>query len=145
MNNTHPIFQDIFKQFGMTEKKESHQEFTERLKAIRRKSQIHYRGYIIEPTSNGCPYGGYDYYPASEGRNDDADCAGDPAEYHYTGNVGFASSIDNAKDAIMERIMEQLPSHKVELNGRIYDFPWIEDAIKFAVLWNGNLHPIVNP
>lgn len=26
--------------------------------------------------------------------------------------------------------------HKVVLHGRSYYFDWIEDAIKFAVLWN---------
>lgn len=95
---------------------------------------IMYRGYIIEPTSNGCPYGGYDFYPASEGRNDDADYDGE--SYHYTGNVGFASSIDDAKDQIFEKIMTSTQDHKVVMNGRPYYFPWIDDAIKFAVKWN---------
>lgn len=108
-------------------------------------SQVFYKGYIIEPTSNGCPYGGYDYYPAAEGRNDDADCSGDPAEYHYYGNVGFESSIENAKDAIDEKIMESIPWHVVTLHGRQYPFPWIEDAIRFANLWGAELTPIMNP
>lgn len=123
-------------------KLQSHQEFMAELEAIRKRNEIHYRGYIIEPTSSGCPYGGYDYYPASEGRNDDADYDGE--SYRYTGNVGFESSIENAKDAINERIMEKLPNHIVEFHGRTWEFPWIEDAVDFASYWNFNLHPIVN-
>ena len=94
----------------------------------------YYRGYTIEPTSNGCPYGGYDYYPTEEGRNEDYDWTGDG--WQNCGNVGFASSIEDAKDAIWEKVMTSLPQHKVVLNKKDYYFDWIEDAIKFAVMWN---------
>lgn len=30
----------------------------------------------------------------------------------------------------------QTNKHRVVLNGRDYYFDWIQDAIKFAVLWN---------
>lgn len=98
-------------------------------------SQIFYKGYTIEPTSNGCPYGGYDYYPTAEGRQDDADLVGE--DYKYCGNVGFESSIDNAKDAIMEKIMTELPNHQVIINNRpAYEFAWISEAMRFATYWN---------
>lgn len=114
--------------------KESHEEFIARLEAIRAKNAIMYRGYVIEPTSNGCPFGGYDFYPAAEGKNDDADFDGE--DFKYCGNVGFASSIEDAKDQIFEKIMMAMPQHKVVLNGRDYYFDWIEEAVKFFNLWN---------
>jgi hypothetical protein len=69
--------------------------------------QINYRTYRIEPTT--LPYGkGFDFFPADQGRDDDYDCVGDPAEYKYCGNVRHASTIEEAKNEIDCAIEEEL-------------------------------------
>jgi len=103
---------------------------------------IQYRGYTIEKS-----FRGYDFYPTEQGRDDDYDLDGE--DYKYCGNVRHASTIEEAKDAIDEKIIEAKPYHIVKLNGRDYPFPWLEDARKFASLWNADLlpngQPILNP
>src|SRR5690606_19020568 len=96
--------------------------------------RVLYRGYIIEPSTSY--FGGYEYYPANEGRNDDAEVVGDPPEYRYCGNVRHASTLEEAKDEIWEKVMTSIPQHKVVMNNRPYYFDWVEDAIKFAIKWN---------
>ena len=104
---------------------------------------ITYRGYTIEPSTSY--FGGYEYYPTEEGRNDDAEIVGDPPEYSYCGNVKHADTIDEAKDAIWEKVMTSMPQHKVVMNKRDYYFEWIEDAMKFAIRWNAEeFIPAVN-
>ena len=105
---------------------------------------ITYRGYTIEPSTSY--FGGYEYYPTEEGRNDDAEIVGDPPEYSYCGNVKHADTIDEAKDAIWEKVMTSMPQHKVVMNKRDYYFDWIEDAMKFAIRWNAEeFIPACNP
>lgn len=100
-----------------------------------------YKGYTIERTSSYFP--GYDYFPTNEGRQDDADLDGE--DYIYCGNVRHADSIDDAKDAIWEKVMVAIPQHKVVMNKQDYYFDWVEDAIKFAVKWNAEeFIPAVN-
>jgi hypothetical protein len=94
---------------------------------------IIYKGYFIEPETEpwAIKYGRpFKYYLAGENSEGE--------------DVKWASSIDDAKDQISEKIMAKIPDHIVELNGRHYSFPWIEEAVKFASLWNGSLYPICN-
>lgn len=114
--------------------KETHEQFIDRLEEIRKRNMVSYRGYIIEPSTSY--FGGFDYYPESEGRNDDAELVGDPPEYSYCGNVRHAQTLEDAKDDIWERVMMATPQHKVVLNGRDYFFSWIDEAMKFAIQWN---------
>lgn len=118
----------------MKTKLQPHAEWLAELEVIRKRNEIRYRGWIIEPSTSYL--GGFDYYPEDEGRNDDCDCVGDPAEYMYCGNVRHACTIEGAKDDIWERAMMKQPQHIVVLHNKKYPFDWIEDAIKFAVLWN---------
>src|SRR5688572_1487575 len=92
------------------------------------------------------------YYPGDEGAQHDADC--EDGVYKYCGNCGFASSLEESKDAISEKIMTEQPAYLVEttvkLGGfelkNITKFWWIQDAIRFAALWNGTpLFQILNP
>lgn len=92
---------------------------------------IHYRGHTIEPSHSGH---GYDFFPTQEGRDEDYDWTGDG--WRNCGNVGHAMSIEGAKDEIIDKIMMATPQHKVVMNNRPYFFDYIEEAIKFAVLWN---------
>lgn len=46
----------------------SHQQFLDRLEAIRKSQEVLYRGYTIDKAEYG-----YEYYPTDEGRDDDAD------------------------------------------------------------------------
>lgn len=112
---------------------QSHQEFINELEATRKRNSIQYRGWTIEP-STAYPYGGWEFYPTDEGRNEDAEWDGD--SWRDCGNVKFASSLDDAKDQIWEKVMEKIPPHEVILHGRSYYFNWVEDAISFAVQWN---------
>lgn len=103
-----------------------------------------YRGFKIEEDNGNYHSPKYIYYPASEGIQHDYDY--DDERYRYCGNCGWADSIDEAKDAIFEKIMVGTPSHVVVMNLKKYPFTWIEDAIKFAVMWKGEfLTPIINP
>lgn len=116
--------------------------------AILEKHRIYYRGYTIEPTSSACPYGGYDYYPTEEGRDEDIDWNGNPC-----GNVKYAASTEEAKDEIDDLIYEKM--HVVVMNEgdpvyeHRYEFEDLENAIGFATMWGGNLYPngqpIINP
>jgi hypothetical protein len=68
---------------------------------------------------------------------------------HYCGNCKWVDSIDEAKDAIDEKIMTEKPPHMVLTKGKfvvlgkeqvnITKFWWISDAIKFAVKFKGEL------
>lgn len=109
-----------------------------------------YKSYTIEPSTS--PFGGFDFFPTEQGRDDDYDLDGE--DLKYCGNVKHASSIDEAKDMIDELIMMAIPPYKVEtiihLGGfrlrNITKFDWISDAVKFAARFNGEvLTPIVNP
>ena len=96
-------------------------------------SAIHYRGWIIEvdfiyTNADGTPSGKYDVLYFREG-----DEQARPLSY---------VTLDDVKDAIYESIIMDRPQHLVVMNRREYYFDWIEDAIKFAVLWNAEeFHP----
>jgi hypothetical protein len=105
-------------------------------------NSIPYRGYTIEPSVSGY-WGGFDFYPTAEGRDEDYDWDGD--SWRNCGNVQHAATLDEAKDAIWEKVMESTPWHVVKMNGREYPFPWIEDAIRFAVMFDGELMFVANP
>lgn len=111
-----------------------------------------YRGYTIEPSHS--PFGGFDFFPTEQGRDDDYDYDGE--RYRYCGNVKHASTIEEAKDSIDEEIMMSIPPYKVwtfgkyPIGGRpqlnITKFIWISDAVKFAAKFNGEIMiPILNP
>ena len=132
----------------MNAARQAHQEFLDRQEAIRKSTEVLYRGYTIEPTSNGCPYGGYDYYPTEEGRDEDIDWNGNPC-----GNVGFAGTIAAAKAEIDDLIGER--PHVVTINEgdpfyeHRYEFQDFDNALAFAMKWGGTLYPnglpIINP
>lgn len=107
---------------------------------------VQYKGYSIVPDFDRIPYNKepqYMYYPTSEGVNHDADLDGE--DYRYTGNCKWADSLEEAKDAITEKIMTEHPAYlvetKVKLGGfelkNITKFWWIDEAMRFAYLWNG--------
>jgi hypothetical protein len=51
-------------------------------------------------------------------------------------HVHFSKTITEAKECIMDKLMEK-PRHWVRMKGRAaVPFHFIEDAIKFAVMWN---------
>lgn len=157
---TPTIIQDIFSGFLNSQRvaqeynkanepvRKTHEEWEKELEANREKQRIYYRGYTIEPTLNGCPYGGYDYYPTEDGRDEDIDWNGNPC-----GNVGFTNSIASAKREIDDLIYEKM--HVVVLNEgegiyeHRHEFENLENAIDFATMWGGNLYPngqpIINP
>lgn len=127
--------------------RQRYDQWVAQYEAILEKHRIYYRGYTIEPTQNGCPYGGYDYYPTEEGRDEDIDWNGNPC-----GNVGFTSSIAAAKREIDDLIYEKM--HVVVLNEgecdeRRYEFAEFDDAFGFAMQWGGTFYPngfpITNP
>lgn len=131
--------------------RQRYDQWVAQYEAILEKHRIYYRGFTIEPTQNGCPYGGYDYYPTEEGRDDDADFDGE--SYRYCGNVQFAHSIEAAKREIDDIIYEKM--HVVTLNEgdpvyeHRYEFEKFEDALGFALQWGGTFYPnglpILNP
>lgn len=127
--------------------RELHQDFMEALEALRASERIEYRGFTIEPSTGYM--GGYSYYPTAEGRNEDAEWDGD--SWRNCGNVQWAASLDDAKDAIMEKYIESYPHHIVRTNFGMmeYSFPWLVDAIAFQKMWGGDLlpcgQPIMNP
>jgi hypothetical protein len=84
---------------------------------------ISYKSYTIQPSLS--PFGGFDFFPTEEGMDQD--------------NVKRADTIEEAKDLINEKIMTELPDHKVRMNGREYSFPWIVDALRFAEFWKGEV------
>jgi len=113
--------------------------------------KISYRGHTIEPDYRN-PYSSkpeYMYYPTEEGPDHDYDLVGE--DYKYCGNCGWADSIEEAKDAIMEKIMEAKPYHVVKTTfGMLeYCFPWLSEATGFQKTWGGELlpygQPIYNP
>lgn len=98
---------------------------------------IQYKGYTIE--SSHSPFGGFDYFPTEHGRNDDYDLDGD--DLKYCGNVRQASTLEEAKDWISEKIMTSAPAHRViTQNGKnITKFWWLSAAVDFAVKFKGEL------
>lgn len=103
-----------------------------------------FKGYTIELDYRN-PYSTkpeYMFYPTHEGTQHDADYDGE--QYRYCGNCKWADSIEEAKDEISGTIMVALPDHIVKMNGRFYPFPWIEDAMKFAIKYDGELYPVIN-
>ena len=105
---------------------------------------INYRGFQIEEDFRN-PYSNdpeYMYYPAEQGAQHDYDLVGE--DYVYCGNCKWAGSIEEAKDQIFEKIMMAIPDHQVKMNGRFYPFTWIEEAIKFAIKYDGELFPVCN-
>lgn len=130
MSNVHPVFQDIFNKWNMD---------------FQKPQPMVYRGYTIEPDYRN-PYSNkpeFMFYPTEQGIDHDYDLVGE--YYKYCGNCGWADTIEEAKDAIWEKIMMAQPKHKVVLKGRApYEFDWLEDAIRFAVLFNAEeFHPAV--
>jgi hypothetical protein len=79
----------------------------------------------------------YMFYPTEQGIDHDADYDGE--SFKYCGNCKWTDSIDEAKDSIDEIIMEAKPLHKVRMNGRVYPFDWIIDAVRFCDLFNGEM------
>lgn len=108
---------------------------------------IQYKGFTIE-TDNEFHFNGFLYYLTAQGK--DHDCDMDSDGYHYCGNVKWASTIEEAKDAIMEKIMQEKPAYLVKtyssehkLHFNLTKFWWIEEALSFADKFNGTpLFPI---
>lgn len=107
---------------------------------------IFYRGYSIEKDSSGMYPGWFMYYPTEQGVQHDADMDGE--DYHYCGNCGWASDLDQVKDEIWEKVATEWPTYyKVEtiikLGGyrlrNITKFAWLSDAMTFAEQTNGYL------
>jgi hypothetical protein len=98
---------------------------------------IQYKGYTIE--SSLSPFGGFEYFPTKQGRDDDYDVV--DGDYKYCGNVRHADTLEEAKDEISEKIMTSLPAHKVATqNGKnITKFWWLSEAVDFAVKFKGDL------
>ena len=119
-SNLHPIFQDIFKQFGMITEPET--------------KQIYYRGWFIEPADAMPQHFGMKYqFSQDEGEQ-----------------IFHAYTIEEAKDAIDEMIMEAKPKHVVIYGDRrVKEFDWLYEAYKFARMFDGDLRPngqlILNP
>lgn len=103
-----------------------------------------YKTYTIQPDFRN-PYSSkpeFMFYPTADGISHDADYDGE--NYKYTGNCKWADSVEEAKDTIDEIIFSERPDHVVVMNGREYKWSWIEDAVKFAAKWNGNLLSVQN-
>jgi hypothetical protein len=105
---------------------------------------VQYRGYWIRESLDIERLNGkYVFFPEAEGIQHDYDFDG--FRNRYTGNCKWADSLEKAKDAILEKIMTEQPAYlvetKVKLGGfelkNITKFWWINDAIRFAALWNG--------
>lgn len=87
------------------------------------------------------------FYPTSEGIQHDAD--GSSEGFKYTGNCKWADSIEEAKDQISEIVIQRIPFWKVVVDHRlggfkvptITKFDWLEDAMKFAIPFNGQIIP----
>jgi hypothetical protein len=102
---------------------------------------VQYKGYSI--VMDCVTMSRFMYYPTNEGPQHY--CDWDGSCYKYCGNCGWAQTIEEAKDAISEKIMTKQPAYLVEttvkLGGfelkNITKFWWINDAIRFAALWNG--------
>jgi hypothetical protein len=107
-------------------------------------NKLQYKGYTIQEDFRN-PYNRepeYMFYPTSEGIQHDAD--GDSEGYRYTGTCKCADSIEDAKDRICEIIIESQPVWKVQTKVSITKFNWLNDAIRFADRFNGQLIPVIN-
>jgi hypothetical protein len=112
-----------------------------------KEADILYKGYTITTDYQGGWYERIMFYPTEQGIDHDADM--DENGYHYCGNCQWVDSIDEAKDAIDEKIMMAMPPHLVVTKGKfvvlgkeqvnITKFWSISDAIKFAVKFKGEL------
>lgn len=110
-----------------------------------------YKGYtILEDNRN--PFGATEFmfYPSDEGVQHDADM--DQDGYHYCGNCGWASTIEEAKDLIDEKIMQSTPAYLVETIVNLGEFKlknvtkfwWLDEAIRFASHHNGTMNVSFN-
>jgi hypothetical protein len=102
------------------------------------KPVIKYKGFtIVEDFSS--PSQAVMFFPTEQGIDHDWDGE------RYVGNCKWASCIEEAKDEIMEKIVCSKPLHKVETKSKvgtgfnITKFEWLEDAVKFATMFNGVL------
>lgn len=99
---------------------------------------ITFLNYTIEPETD--PWAiksgmNYRFFPS-----DGIDCEQDGETFRS--NVGYAQTVHDAID----QIWEMLDLHVVIMNGRRYTFDSFNDAVFFAVKWNGELlTPICNP
>jgi hypothetical protein len=107
--------------------------------------KIFYKGYTIEEDHRN-PYNKdpeYMFYPTEQGVQHDAD--GDSEGWKYTGNCKWTDSMEDAKDQISELVIQQIPFWQVQTSyGRGYGltkFTWLEDAVKFAARFNGQIIP----
>ncbi len=101
--------------------------------------KVEYKGYTIEPDSS-YPYamGRFKFYPTEEGVQDDADFDGE--SYKYCGNCKWADSITDAKWEIDDMVPFQVRTlNTVSRRMNITKFTWLSDAVKFAVIFNGDL------
>jgi hypothetical protein len=138
MSNLHPVFQNIFDSHANAQK-----VAMELSKPV---LPILYKGYSIVEDHDQTPYNKepqYMFFPTDQGEQHDADCR-DGESYSYTGNCKWADSIEEAKDAIMEKLMQEKPAYlvktyssKFQSHFNLTKFWWIEDAIQFAKKFNG--------
>jgi len=102
---------------------ESSKQKSSALYCIKNLSLMNYRGYIIERSLSYS--GGYDFFLENNGRDD---C------------TKHAQSIREAMDSIDDMIASEEPLEppfKVRMNGEVYPFERISDAIGFSELWRG--------
>jgi hypothetical protein len=105
-----------------------------------------YKGYTIEETEEFYRKQ-FMFYPTNEGEQHDGEYTENG--FHYCGNCKWVDSIEEAKDSIDEKIMQEYPDWKVETFGKypiggntqlnITKFTWLEDAVSFANKFNGKL------
>jgi hypothetical protein len=98
---------------------------------------IQFKGWTIEEYTYGYMRGELMAYPTATGPDHDADFDGE--SFTYCGNCLFGFDVEDLKDQIEEKLMEAYPIHNVEMNKKIYPFEWLEDAVKFATMFNGVL------
>jgi hypothetical protein len=106
---------------------------------------IHYKGYTIEEDYLINPYNknpSYIFYPTEEGVNHDAD--GDSDGFRYCGNCKWVDDIGEAKILIDEIVPWKVVIEK-RVNRIHYctvtPFTWFNDAVKFALQFNGQIIP----
>lgn len=99
---------------------------------------IEYKSYSIQKDQRN-PYGSVEfmYYPTEQGVQHDADYDGE--QYKYTGNCAWASTIEEAKSEIDERIAEQeskrpIPSEPMTIGGEDLELQVIYNAVHHRAL-----------
>jgi len=97
-----------------------------------------YKGHTIEQNTDPFHSERLIIYPSDQGIQHDYDYV--DGSFIYMGNCKRANSIEEAMEIIDDKIAAQMPAfYTVELNGRLYPITWLDDAMKFARLWNGLL------